>query len=227
MFSQPTVQQNCIKNCAKMVEKMLCAILVLGHLCPGKLVPFIFGFSWYKKKNATFNIKKFRAPKWVITYHTCSIISKSLYSGLGLIPIHSKGILGWWSRYGMWYLISKLSKSFYNESDLLFLVHHWGPLTSDLRVVFLSDYHQAVFQRDFEYCIKSKTMQNSKAMLGKERGKWLNYWELYSLENMLLYCDLQENKKWLRILPKLVNQYVGIQCTIVIPMLLQSLTKKS
>ena len=30
-----------------------------------------------------------------------------------------------------------LSKSFYNESDLLFLVHHWGRLTSDLRGVWL------------------------------------------------------------------------------------------
>ena len=51
------------------------------------------------------------------------------------IPILSKGIWEWWSRYGMWYLISKLSKSFCNESDLLFLLHHWGRLTSDLRVV--------------------------------------------------------------------------------------------
>ena len=58
--------------------------------------------------------------------------------GLGLSLIHSKGICGWWSRYGMWYLISKLSKSFYNESDLLFLLHHWGRLTSDLRGVSLS-----------------------------------------------------------------------------------------
>ena len=66
---------------------------------------------------------------------TCYIIPKSLYWGLGLSLIHSKGILGWWSRYGMWYLILKLSKSFYYESDLLFLVHHWGRLTSHLRVV--------------------------------------------------------------------------------------------
>ena len=41
----------------------------------------------------------------------------------------------------MWYLISKLSKSFYNESDLLFLVHHWGRLTSDLRLVILDKFH--------------------------------------------------------------------------------------
>ena len=39
------------------------------------------------------------------------------------------------SKYGMWYLILKLSKKFYNESVLLYLVHHWGQLTSDLRVV--------------------------------------------------------------------------------------------
>ena len=70
-----------------------------------------------------------------ITCHPCSIIPKSLYCGLGLIPILSKGILGWWSRNGMWYLISKLSKSFYNESELIFLVHHWGRLTSNLRGV--------------------------------------------------------------------------------------------
>ena len=79
-----------------------------------------------------FHYKNFlSASKWGITCHTCSIIPKSLYCGLGLIPISSKGILGWWSRYGMWYLISKLSKSFYIESDLLFLVHLWGRLTSD------------------------------------------------------------------------------------------------
>ena len=88
----------------------------------------------HEKKNVTFIIKNFlRASKWVITCHTCSIIS--IYCRLGLIPIHSKGFLGWWSRYGMWYLISRHSKSFYNESDLLFLVHHWGRLTSGLRVV--------------------------------------------------------------------------------------------
>ena len=44
--------------------------------------------------------------------------------------------MAWWSRYGMWYLFSKHSKSFYNESDLLFLVHYWSRLTSDLRGVY-------------------------------------------------------------------------------------------
>ena len=92
--------------------------------------------SGARQKEGHFHYKIFlRASKWGIACHTCSIIPKSLYWGLGLSLIHSKGILGWWSRYGMWYLISKLSKSFYNESDLLFLVHHWGRLTSDLRVM--------------------------------------------------------------------------------------------
>ena len=92
--------------------------------------------SGAQEKEGTFHHKFFlRASKWGNTCHTCSIIPKCLYWGLGLCLIHSKGILGWWSRCGMWYLISKLSKSFYNESDLLFLVHHWGRLTSDLRGV--------------------------------------------------------------------------------------------
>ena len=88
-----------------------------------------------------------RASKLGITPHTCSIIPKSLYWGLGLSLIHSKGILGGWSRYGMWYLISKLSKSFFNESDLLFLVHHWGRLTSDLRgvSVFMDQFWDELF----------------------------------------------------------------------------------
>ena len=91
-----------------------------------------------QEKEGHFHYKNFlRASKRGVTCHTCPIIPKSLYWGLGLNPILSKGIWGWWSRYGMWYLISKLSKSFYNESDLLFLVHHWGRLTSDLRVVGL------------------------------------------------------------------------------------------
>ena len=92
--------------------------------------------SGAREKEGHFHYKNFlRASKWGVTCHACSIIPKSLYWGLGLIPILSKGILGWWSMYGMWYLISKLSKSFYNESYLLFLVHHWGRLTSQLRVV--------------------------------------------------------------------------------------------
>ena len=93
--------------------------------------------SGAQEKEGHYHYKTFlRGSKWGITYHTCSIFTKYLYWGLGLSLIHSKGILGWWSRYGMWYLISKLSKSFYNESDLIFLVHHWGRLTSDLRVVY-------------------------------------------------------------------------------------------
>ena len=92
--------------------------------------------SGAREKEGHFHYKNFlRASKWGITCHTCSIIPKSLYCGLGLIPILSKGFWGWWSRYGMWYLFSKHSKSFYNESDLLFLVHHWCRLTSDLRGV--------------------------------------------------------------------------------------------
>ena len=37
-------------------------------------------------------------------------------------PSHSKGILSPWFRPIVWVLILKLSKSFYNESDLLFHV---------------------------------------------------------------------------------------------------------
>ena len=81
--------------------------------------------SGAREKEGHFHYKNFlRASKWGITCHTCSIFPKSLYWGLGLSLIHSKGILGWWSRYGMWYLFSKHLKSCYNESDLLFLVHH-------------------------------------------------------------------------------------------------------
>ena len=90
--------------------------------------------SGAQEKEGHFHYKNFlRASKWGITCHTCSIIAKSLYWGLGLSLIHSKGILGWWSRHGMWYFFSKLSKSFLNESDLLFVVHHWGQLTFNLR----------------------------------------------------------------------------------------------
>ena len=94
--------------------------------------------SGAREKEGHFHYKNFlRASKWGITCHTCSIIPKSLYWGLGLSLILSKGFWGWRSRHGMWHLISKLSKSFYNESDLLFLVHHWGRLTSNLRGVRL------------------------------------------------------------------------------------------
>ena len=59
--------------------------------------------SGAREKEGHFHYKNFlRASKWGITSHTCSIIPKSLYCGLGLIPL---------------------------------LVHHWGRLTSDLRVV--------------------------------------------------------------------------------------------
>ena len=106
------------------------------------------------EKEGHLHYKNFlRASKWGITCHTCSIIPKSLYCGLGLIPILSKGILRWWSRYGMWYLISKLSKSFYDESDLLFLVHHWGQLISDLRLVIVH-----IFERCAISAMNSKTI---------------------------------------------------------------------
>ena len=97
--------------------------------------------SGAQEKEGHFHYKKFlRASKWgTITCHTSSIIRKSLYCGLGLIPIQSKDILGWSSRYGMRYLISKLSKSFYYERGLLFLVYHWCQLTSDLRGVWCSN----------------------------------------------------------------------------------------
>ena len=89
-----------------------------------------------QEKEGHFHCKNFlRASKWGIPCHTCSIIPKSLYCELGLSTIHSIGVLRLSSRYGMWYLISKLSKSFYNESHLLFLVHHRCLLTLDLRVV--------------------------------------------------------------------------------------------
>ena len=65
--------------------------------------------SGARGKEGHFHYKNFlRASKWGVTWHTCSIIPKSQYCGLGLIPILSIGILGWWSRYGKWYLILKL-----------------------------------------------------------------------------------------------------------------------
>ena len=58
-------------------------------------------FRGAQEKEGHLHSKNFlRASKWGITCHTCSIIPKSLYCGLGLIPILSKGILGWWNRYG-------------------------------------------------------------------------------------------------------------------------------
>ena len=54
------------------------------------------------EKEGHFHYKNFlRALKWGITCHTCSSIPKSLYWGLGLSLIHSNGIFGCWSRYGM------------------------------------------------------------------------------------------------------------------------------
>ena len=68
-----------------------------------------------------------------------SILPKSVYCGMWInwiILIKSKGILRWWaSRHGMWYLISKLSKGFYNQSDFIILVHRWCRLTSAVRAV--------------------------------------------------------------------------------------------
>ena len=54
----------------------------------------LFDFSTYKGIVIGWTIKSMEG--------TCYIIPKSLYWGLGLSLIHSKGILGWWSRYGMW-----------------------------------------------------------------------------------------------------------------------------
>ena len=69
--------------------------------------------SGAQEKEGNFHYKNLLgASKWGITCHTCSIIPKSLYWGLGLIPILSKEISRWWSRYGMWYLILKLLKRF-------------------------------------------------------------------------------------------------------------------
>ena len=122
----------------KVVDEIVCVSHLVIYCCPLLLDWRSIDLSGAQEKEGHFHYKNFlRASKWGITCHTCSIIPKSLYCGLGLSLIHSKGILGWWSRYGMWYLISKLSKSFYNESDLLFLVHHWGRLTTDLRGVIL------------------------------------------------------------------------------------------
>ena len=51
--------------------------------------------SGAQEKEGHFHYKNFlRASKRGITCHTCSIILKSLYCGLGLIPILSKGIWG-------------------------------------------------------------------------------------------------------------------------------------
>ena len=59
----------------------------------------------------------------------CTLGMKSLYSGSGLsrlILIHSKGISSPRCWPIMWVLILKLSKSFFNESGLIFLMHRSG-----------------------------------------------------------------------------------------------------
>ena len=68
----------------------------------------------------------------------------------------------------MWYLISKLSKSFYNESDLLFLVHHWGRLTSHLRVVL-------PFEHSYlKQVLKTKILCDKKTKLYKQHDRFQN-----------------------------------------------------
>ena len=113
-----------------------------------------------KKKKVTSFIKLFES--FEMRYHMPYLLHhpKIPYWGLGLSLIHSKGILGWWSRYGKWYLISKLSKSFYSESCLLFLVHHWGRLTSHLRVVSLScsTHFKSIFLRNFPFWSKNVSL---------------------------------------------------------------------
>ena len=57
--------------------------------------------SGAQEKEGHYHYKTFlRASKWGITCHPCSIIPKTLYWGLGLSLIHSKGILWWLRRYG-------------------------------------------------------------------------------------------------------------------------------
>ena len=90
------------------------------------------------KKEGHFHYKNFlRALKWVPTWYTYMIATKSLLSDwLQCSESQSERSILWLScRYIMWVLILKLSQSFYNESDLLFHVHHWGQLTSALRLV--------------------------------------------------------------------------------------------
>ena len=79
-----------------------------------------------RKKEGHFHYKNFlRALKWVPTWHTYTVGTKyfSLIGSQKIVANQRAGILCLPCRYIMWVLILKLSKSFYNESDLLFHVH--------------------------------------------------------------------------------------------------------
>ena len=79
---------------------------LLSSICPQQSLLLdrrSIDLSGAQEKEGHFHYNNFlRALKWGITCHTCSIIPKSLNWGLGLSLIHSKEILGWYGRYGMW-----------------------------------------------------------------------------------------------------------------------------
>ena len=79
-----------------------------------------------RKKEGHFHYKNFlRALKWVPTWYTYTVGTKSLLSDWLQFSVSQseRSILCLPCRYVMWVLILKLSKSFYNESDLLFYAH--------------------------------------------------------------------------------------------------------
>ena len=78
------------------------------------------------EKEGHFHYKNFlRALKWVPAWHTYTVGTKyfSLIGSQKIVANQRAGILCLPCRYIMWVLILKLSKSFYNESDLLFHAH--------------------------------------------------------------------------------------------------------
>ena len=79
-----------------------------------------------RENEGHFRSKNFlRALKWVPTWYTYMIATKyfSLIGSQNIVANQRAGILCLPCRYVMWVLILKLSKSFYNESDLLFYAH--------------------------------------------------------------------------------------------------------
>ena len=78
-----------------------------------------------REKEGHFHSNFLRALKWVPTWHTYTIATKyfSLIGSQNIVVNQRAGIVWLSCRYIMWVLIFKLSKRFYNESDLLFHVH--------------------------------------------------------------------------------------------------------
>ena len=104
------------------IWRMECVLLIIHMSFIYKLKANFCG----RKKEGHFHYKNFlRALKWVPTWHTYTVGTKyfSLIGSQNIVANQRAGILCLPCRYIMWVLILKLSKSFYNESDLLFYAH--------------------------------------------------------------------------------------------------------